>query len=206
MTSGSANKDSLSHCVPLLLCMKVTQGCVSFSQARASRASDEEESNNTPSGWEFLCACVQCLCVICVWACRLVFVLVFEGGSYSTRGRDVLCLISQALYRIRCCLLVFWGVYVFKFTLCACECMCVFVVWSESSLGGFGAGISDAAGQEAACSLELCPSLWTLQHTLYETYHFICMGDRESQRKCAFLCRSTVHTVQHGPESQYWVP
>lgn len=63
---------------------KVTQDRASFSQTRASQASEEEESNNAASGWEVLCVCVCSVHVWFVYVC--VCVLVCEGGSYSRRG------------------------------------------------------------------------------------------------------------------------
>lgn len=74
-------------CVCFLLCIKVTQDCISSSQPRASQASEEEESNNTPSGWEFLHVCVCVFAVfmsvmhirgcVCVCVCVAVFQLAY---------------------------------------------------------------------------------------------------------------------------------
>lgn len=91
LTPGSLNWEKecgsvcLCECV-LVLCTKVTQDCISSSQPIALQASEEEESNNTPNGWEFHNVCV-CACVRVLYACvswRL------SAGISDATGQEVL--------------------------------------------------------------------------------------------------------------------
>lgn len=52
-----------------------------------------------------------------------VCVLLFEGGSYSPRGRVVFNLRRNVF--AAACVCVFWGVYVLELTLCSRDCICV---------------------------------------------------------------------------------
>ena len=164
--------NTLYVCVSLL-CLKVTQDCVSSSQARASQASQEEESNNTPSGWEFLYMCV-CVCVC-----------VFEGVNYSTWRTSCVVFTLVASLHIRCSLRVCSGVCTCLSRRCVLLCVfvyvCVCLIWIQPRR--LRPGISDAAGQEVDFALGPRPSLWTWQHTgSVKTDHFICVCVAEWHR------------------------
>lgn len=105
-----------------LLYTKATQDRISFSQARASRASEKEESNNTPSGWEFLC-----VCGLSAYLCGVCLICVF-GVWGRTRRHNALCLLSLASPHCiftAACVRALGCVHVWVYSVYMCWCLSV---------------------------------------------------------------------------------
>lgn len=104
---------SLSVCVcfSLLVCIKVTQDCASFSQSQslAGVRGGRIQQYSQRMG-------------VSVRVCAVWFVC--AGGSFSKRRWDVFNLTSLVAILLLLQRLL-WGVYVFQFTLCASVCVCL---------------------------------------------------------------------------------